>query len=152
MTKHQNDQVEEIVWTPDMSVGVPILDDDHKHLIEYLNRFIQAVDAQEGILDTDDIFTDLIRYTEEHFAREEAVMSACGFKGLDAHRELHAKLKQKVHGCRHRYMLNPNKVLEREVRKFLMTWLTDHILKCDMAYRPSVEAHPEAVKQELKKS
>lgn len=130
-----------IEWSPDMSVGIEALDADHKQLVHYLNCFIQAVDNNEGTFAIEAVFSDLLRYTEEHFEREEGVMEVCGYPDLDAHRSAHAQMAEKILGCRHRYILNPEKALEGEVRDFLMQWLREHILKCDMDYREVVGKH-----------
>lgn len=30
-----------IVWTEDLRIGHPVIDDDHKHLVEIINQFIK---------------------------------------------------------------------------------------------------------------
>lgn len=138
-----------IQWTPDMSVGVPVLDKDHQQLVGLLNEFIKAVDDGEGVLAVDSIFSGLMTYTETHFVREEKVMEACGYADLEAHREQHKKLAERVCECREAYMRTITESLEGEVRDFLMSWLQDHILVDDMDYKALAEENPKAVDEAL---
>ena len=128
-----------------MSVGVTALDEDHQRLVRLLNQFIQAVDDGEGVLVVDAIFGGLMNYAETHFVREEKIMEVCGYPDLDAHKEQHEKLAERVFECREAYMRTATEALEGEVREFLMSWLQDHILVDDMDYKALVEQHPEAI-------
>ena len=125
---------DKIAWTPEMSVGVKVLDDDHKVLIGCLNDFIDACENDEGILVTDSIFAILLDYTDTHFGREEKIMEACGYEDLEAHKELHAALREQLVENRNSFILNPSGELENEIKEFLQSWLQSHILKCDMEY------------------
>ncbi len=129
---------EAIEWAPDMSVGVDGLDDDHKILIQCLNDFIAATDNDLGALAIDPIFGSLLEYCAYHFSREEAVMEACGYADLDAHKKEHIALAKHLLECREQYMLSSTKEFSNEVRKFLETWLRGHILGSDHAYKEAV--------------
>jgi len=127
-----------IVWSEDMSVGCAPLDDDHKILIQALNSFIDALENDEGAFVTDGIFSVLMDYTNFHFSREEAILAACGYEDLDAHKQAHSALKQQLIDARQQYVLNPSSDLEDEIRDFLLHWLQSHILVCDMDYKDVV--------------
>lgn len=117
-----------------MSVGVGVLDRDHKVLVGCLNDFIDACENDEGIFVTDPIFAVLLDYTDTHFGREEKIMEACGYADLEAHKELHKKLRHKILEKREQFLLNPSGKLEDEIKEFLQSWLKIHILGCDMDY------------------
>lgn len=123
-----------------MSVGCKPLDDDHKILVQALNDFIEAVENDEGVFVTDGIFSVLLDYSNYHFAREEAIMEACGYEDLDRHKQTHTDLKEQLLDARRRYMLNPSPDLEDEIRDFLLNWLQTHILVRDMDYKEAIEA------------
>lgn len=129
---------DKVVWTDDMSVGCKALDDDHKILIQALNDFIDALENDEGVFVTDGIFSVLLDYTNFHFAREEAIIEACGYEDLERHKETHLVLKEQLMDARRRYMLNPSCELEEEIREFLYNWLQTHILIRDMDYKDVV--------------
>lgn len=129
---------DKIVWSDDMSVGCKALDDDHKILIQALNDFVEAIDNDEGVFVTDGIFAVLLNYTNFHFMREEAIIEACGYEDLDAHKATHIELKEQLLDARRRYMQTPSSTLEDEIRTFLLSWLQSHILIADMDYRDVV--------------
>lgn len=122
-----------------MSVGCKALDDDHKILIQALNDFVEALEADEGVFVTDGIFSVLVDYTNYHFTREEKIMEACGYADIENHKKTHVELKEQLMDSRTRYMLNPNAVLEDEVRQFLTNWLQKHILISDISYRADLK-------------
>jgi len=78
-------------------------------------------------------------YTNYHFAREEALIDACGYEHAQRHKKTHMELKEQLMDARRRYMQNPSTVLEEEIRDFLYSWLQSHILVRDMDYKDSLE-------------
>lgn len=67
-----------IEWKPEFSVGEPILDKDHRHLIELLNS-LSDLGSSRSNADTIDQLVQLYRIASKHFAREEAIMQAHGY-------------------------------------------------------------------------
>ncbi len=64
-----------IEWKQSFSVGVDLIDEDHKILIGLVNACLVA--AQSGnLLDINTIFRDLEKYTSFHSFREEGMMEA----------------------------------------------------------------------------
>ncbi|MFC1673864.1 bacteriohemerythrin [Pseudomonadota bacterium] len=131
---------DKVVWTEDMSVGCDALDNDHKILVQALNDFIEALENDDGVFVTDGIFSVLVDYTNFHFAREEAILEACGYDDIVNHKKTHEDLKEQLLDCRRRYMLNSNAELEEEIREFLYNWLQTHILVKDMDYKDVLDA------------
>ena len=64
-----------IKWTEDLSVGFDRIDDQHKELIERLDKFIQAMTEGKGRNEVEDVIKFLGKYVEEHFSTEETYMS-----------------------------------------------------------------------------
>lgn len=133
-------------WSQAMSVGVSRLDRDHKVLIGLINRLDEASsDSSEGSLRLmSQAFEVLVAYTVFHFAREEAVMAACGYPALGQHHEDHVALTNEVRDLQQRFQEDMRSVAAPDMLHFLKGWLNHHILLQDMAYRPYVESHPEA--------
>jgi hemerythrin len=125
-----------IAWRDDMSVGVPVLDDDHKTLINLLNDYVDALDNEEGLFVTDTIFTALGQYIDTHFRREEEIMAKAGYQDIVAHKAVHASMEAQFGDLRDRFLLDPSDAAQNRLKDFLHDWLTDHILKTDMAYKP----------------
>ena len=129
-------------WSESMSVGVALLDSDHKALIETINRLHDAVEDgdEPGILDG--IFDSLVAYVEHHFAREERIMEVCGYPAAAEHAAEHLRFVQDMRYTRDRYFRGEEAGIGRELLDYLKGWLTHHILVEDMAYRPYTEGNP----------
>ena len=136
----------QVQWDDSMSVGVEVLDQDHRHLIALLNAYLEAVENDEGLMVTDSILNGLVDYTMYHFAREERIMEACGYPRLDEHKIVHKKMAQQVLDQRDSFLLfGGSDASVQTLVDFLMNWLKDHILKVDMDYRQYTAADPDAV-------
>lgn len=123
-------------WTPNMSVGSPIVDSDHRVLVGLIDRVRTAADAPDAI---GDVLDGLIAYVEFHFAREEKMMVAAGFPELAAHGAEHAGFTDHVYRLRRAFEIDATAIDAAELFDYLKSWLNHHILIQDMAYRPLFE-------------
>ena len=131
-----------MTWTPEMSVGVPELDEDHRSLIRIINQLAEAADDSTRQAAVRQSLYALMRYAETHFGREEQVMTACRYPQLDPHRGRHQDFIAKIDDVAKRFDERPDEVAEmvaRELIDYLTDWLTKHIMVEDMAYRPFAE-------------
>ena len=141
-----------IQWTTAMSVGMQELDDDHKVLIDVINRL--ETNAGEGA--QPDVarssLMSLRRYAEFHFAREEKVMTVCEFPGIGVQKSEHHDFIERIREVTGRFDADPEsaaQVVNTELLDYLKSWLSHHILIEDMAYRPYGERNA-AAKQAAK--
>lgn len=125
-----------IQWDDNMSVGVPVLDEDHKVLIRLINDYTDAMENDEGLMVTDSIFAALGDYVHYHFTREEKIMELAQYNDLEQHKKAHRALEEHFMELRDSYVLMPGPSAERKVKEFLENWLRSHILKVDMEYKP----------------
>ena len=126
-------------WTEAMSVGVPLVDSDHRALIGVINRLHDRVEGDGKPSDLAEIFDALIAYTEFHFAREEKVMAACNFPPAKSHQEEHASFTQRIYDLRERHARDPSAAMMHDLLDYLKDWLSHHILIQDMAFKPFAE-------------
>ena len=126
-------------WSESMSVGVPLIDSDHRALIDLINRLHDALEYGAGPSDMDQVFQSLVAYIEFHFAREEAVLAACGYPSLAEHQAEHDRFTADMRYTRDRYFSGGEAGLGPHLLAFLKDWLNNHILVEDMAYRPFLE-------------
>jgi hemerythrin-like metal-binding protein len=133
-----------IAWTPELSVGVPEIDADHKVLIELIGQINHTADMPEAYTVVGTVLAALSDYTEYHFSREERMQEVVGFPTTDTHRECHDILRQQVQHYLALYTANPEGVDTQELFRFLQRWLFEHILKEDMQYAPYCANNPKA--------
>ncbi len=134
-------------WTEDMSVGVPELDADHKGLIAVVNRLEASVKEPERRNVIRQCLYALLRYAEVHFEREERVMAACDFPGLEHRKDEHRDFVEKIRDFLHRSEDDPDAaaaIVSEQLLDFLKDWFHHHVLIEDMAYRPYVKGRAAA--------
>jgi len=117
-------------WDDSYSLGIPILDEEHKKLLSLINNFLQSLHTKDEKTIIKSTFDNLLEYTHEHFANEEAFMAEYKYPALKDHKKEHAKLTKEV------VQLNETKnyIFSDNIADFLIIWLTNHILKTDKKY------------------
>ena len=78
-------EMKEITWTNDLTVGIELIDEQHKMLIKHLNDLSQALQSQQGPAKVAATLNFLIDYTNFHFTAEEKHMEANGYPELKNH-------------------------------------------------------------------
>ncbi len=129
--KTQNSK--KIAWKEEYSVGVQVLDDDHKKLVQLLNQFTTAYDYAMSESFERQALEDLVDYTKTHFLREEKIMEENGYPDIVAHKEQHRKMIEQVEVFVGLYHQKGHEALE-DVSTFLSKWLINHINGTDKQY------------------
>ncbi|MCW8916631.1 MAG: bacteriohemerythrin [Magnetovibrio sp.] len=126
--------MQDIKWTEDLSVGVVVLDDDHKKLIKILNTLFAASFA--GVADSvlEKTLVELEEYTKFHFDREEQFLAEHDYPSLEPHKFQHEKLIKDLHEYTARAREQGTDGLSADVMMFLRTWLINHIKEQDLVY------------------
>jgi hemerythrin-like metal-binding protein len=120
-------------WSDAYSVGISHIDTQHKGLIRLINDLHAAMAAGKGKEVLGTILGELVRYTETHFAYEEAMLRQRQYSNLTAHHNVHQKLTAQVVELQQRFR-SSKIIMSLEVMQFLKSWLADHILIHDQAY------------------
>ena len=125
-------------WSPDYSVNIATIDNQHRELVNILNRLFIAVTKREGEKVIAGILDALMSYTQTHFALEERLMSQAKYKDLEAHKEEHKKLIEQL-DCLCKKHLIEEKPIYFEMLSFLKTWLKEHIQGVDKKYSAALQ-------------
>lgn len=119
-------------WTDNLSVGVELIDREHKELINAINDLFDACSKGLGRKKINETLTFLQNYTATHFADEEKVQKDSGYPDYPNHRKLHSEFVAKV--------MEYSKQLETEgptislvatFNSFVSNWLVNHISRED---------------------
>ena len=123
-----------IQWSDTYSVGVPILDEDHKKLIDIINR---AVEAYERGTAAGGIIGELEDYARYHFSREEELLRSVDYPELNDHVLEHGQFIEWLGAVRESARMAPdtNFYVAQTAGDYLKKWLITHILATDMKYK-----------------
>jgi len=125
-------------WSPEFSVKIQAIDEQHRELVNILNRLFVAVSMREGDKVIAGILDALTDYTRTHFALEERLMRQAKYAALDAHMEEHRKLMEKLDALCKKHLLE-DKPIYFEMLSFLKTWLKEHIQGEDTKYSAALQ-------------
>lgn len=78
-----------VQWSDDLSVGVELIDTQHKELIKSVNQLTEAMWDGRGQEETGKLLAFLADYVVTHFGSEERLMVKNQFPGYEAHKEAH---------------------------------------------------------------
>lgn len=120
-----------LIWNQDeYSVGVPSIDEQHLVLFQLINKIHDAVLDEADREAAGAALARLVKYTQEHFSREEQAMVSTRYPGLAQHLLRHQELMRQVNEFHARF-LRGEVALNEELLDFLCDWLVSHIQNVD---------------------
>jgi hemerythrin-like metal-binding protein len=125
-----------ISWSSSYSVGVSKMDQEHKRLIDIINRLYSSMREGRGKDGIGMVLDELIDYTKTHFAHEEQLMLDARFEGYDDQKRAHEGLISQVLEVQNKFRTGT--ALSQEVMSFLKNWLVNHIQGQDKKYGPAM--------------
>lgn len=112
-----------IKWCDTYAVGNERMDEEHKRLIEMVNKAFDSQDCQKSILEQ--LTMDMKEYAIMHFSTEEKYMNDYAYPGTPKHVAEHNQFKALANGDE-----EPDPI---ELIRFLADWLNTHISDSDKA-------------------
>lgn len=119
-------------WRDSYSVGIDIIDEHHRYLLDWTNRVYQAVHESAGTVEIAKALFALEQYARIHFRAEERLMAAHDHAGLELeqHRRQHRSFETELRELREEIGHNPF-VVGMGMVEYLRDWLFSHILDTD---------------------
>ena len=119
-------------WTPDLSVGVAMIDDQHKTWFEKAEKLFEAgknKQAKEYIGELLDFLQD---YTKKHFADEEKYMLSIKYPQYEDQKKAHTAFIAQLDKLRSDYSTSGGNILViLNANQLVLGWLTQHISVMD---------------------
>jgi hemerythrin len=135
-----------IAWREQLSVGNNIIDEDHKYLIEIINR-VEVCLTKKDMSALKAELQRLHDYSMLHFDREEKIAIAVGYEQTPGLQQSHQALIEKL-GKMQSVFLTGEQTWSPELTKgfadFLRNWLIDHVIKEDLLMKPALQKHSPA--------
>ncbi|MGR9115181.1 MAG: bacteriohemerythrin [Gammaproteobacteria bacterium] len=121
-----------LTWNKQLTLGIEVVDKQHKHLVNLINRLDEAVALGHDKKSMTAIVNELLDYTVYHFRHEEILMQRSGYDAqlFAKHQAEHLNFIEKVQQAHSEAIKDPSTITE-ELMDFLVEWLSHHILNVD---------------------
>jgi hemerythrin len=112
-------------WTPDHSIFVPVLDDEHKGMFEAMEGLRQLM--VNGRLTAGGLkaMKEVVARATSHLTHEERLMRSSHYSAYDWHKRQHDTMRKRVTGFAGRAEQG-DAAAATELLDFLKDWLRDH--------------------------
>lgn len=131
----KNKKEELVTWSSKFSVGVKLIDDQHKGLLDLVNDMFNHVTGDD---DTErayfnQVIQQAVGYVKVHFYTEEKIMLGTNFHGYPEHKKAHDSFILTVVDHIKSFESGKRMILS-EFTKFLKDWILTHIAVMDKQY------------------
>lgn len=129
-------------WNAHFETGIPIVDVQHKRLVELLNTLASHIAELSDDMELNEVFNELAAYADYHFKTEEDVWHPY-FKEDSSfleHQKIHQSFIQNVVDLKEEETNKPIEVVMEDILGFLTNWLGHHILGSDKRMALTIHA------------
>ena len=125
-----------ITWSDMLSVKNKKIDNQHKWLVENINKFLIAMIEGEGLNKIEEMLDKLGEYVLFHFSDEEKYLESINYPKLEEHKKVHINFVDEL-GDLKAVLLEqgPSPELAIVLQEKVSLWLINHITVTDMDYR-----------------
>ena len=126
-------------WREDYNVGHPLIDSQHRRIVEVINTVYNLVKGQGDKGELSKALGALLDYTIEHFTLEESIIKSIRFPESEEHKLLHLKMRNSTQNIVLRNEKEPFAEIAEETLTLLKNWWLNHIRRVDIQYKPYLE-------------
>ena len=130
---------ERFQWSDSLSVGVSVLDYQHRNVINVLNEIIDEIEKSNPKKSFIQILLDdLHEHVMHHLKYEEELLKKHHYPDYDQHKEEHDRYRVEISKLRNIIDEDIEEILET-TQAFLEFWWYSHIMEEDMNYKSFFE-------------
>ena len=119
-------------WTPNLSVGVDMIDNQHKELFQHADKLFEAGKNHQAKAYIGTLLDFLDDYTKKHFADEETYMLSIKYPGYQVQKQAHTAFIAQLSKLRSDYAASGGDILVViNANQLVLKWLTEHISNLD---------------------
>lgn len=119
-------------WTSNLSVGVSMIDDQHKMWFQKAEELFEAGKNNQAKEYVGGLLKFLDEYTKKHFADEERYMLSIRYPGYEEQKAAHAAFISQLAKLRSDYDASGgNLMVIINANQMVLEWLTKHISSLD---------------------
>ena len=117
-----------IEWTDDLSVGVSIIDDQHRELFGQVNQLLEACNQSKGHEAVGKIIDFLGQYVVNHFGTEEEFMQKYNYPDYSVHKAHHTAFIKSFTELKAKFESEgPGPHIVIMTNRVVVGWLNGHI-------------------------
>jgi hemerythrin len=121
-----------IQWTPEFSVGLEEIDEQHKELFNRINVLLNACNQGQGKQIVGETIDFLEQYVKNHFGSEEKQMIKFAYPEYLPHRKEHQQFIESFSEIKERFEEDgPGLHIVVLTNKIVVDWLKNHIIMTD---------------------
>lgn len=119
-------------WRPELSVGVTLIDDQHKLWFEKAEKLFEEGKKGTAKAYVGELLEFLTAYTKKHFADEESYMRKINYPHYEQQRQAHADFIRKLDQLKKDYDSSGGNIsVIIAANTMVINWLTQHISTMD---------------------
>ncbi len=122
-------------WSSEYSIGLTIIDQQHKKWFEIINRFYDAFKEGKAEAELLKVTSELLDYTDYHFSFEEKYMQDFKYNDYEAHQKGHKVLIDTITQFQEKFK-EGEVGIPYKLMNLLRKWVRIHVLEEDIAYVP----------------
>lgn len=148
-----------IRWDSKFSLGIPVIDEQHKYLVELCNKlYTEIMESRTKFGDDGNAqwqtalagtLKECVNYVATHFSSEEKLMTLVGYENFSEHKNRHDEFTKKVLEIAQGFnSMNFSDAIK--FCKFLYDWILSHIAHEDKLYVKKVMEYKQSQSQNNK--
>lgn len=124
-------------WTEDLSVGIEVIDKQHKELFERINSLVDAIKQHVCKYKISDVIKFLEDYVHIHFGEEEKYMLKYEYPHYSFHKSQHEHFKKELANLKPELLkleggTKPGSYeLSVTTNQLVVDWILEHIANVD---------------------
>ncbi len=129
-------------WTQNLSVGISMIDDQHKMWFEKAEALFDAGKNNKAKEYVGELLDFLDDYTKKHFADEEVYMQKINYPGYAEQKQAHTAFIAQLTKLRNDYKTSGGNLLViLNANQMVLEWLTKHISNMDKKIGEYAKTH-----------
>jgi hemerythrin-like metal-binding protein len=120
-------------WEDKFSVGISMIDDEHKKIIGLLNKAICVKEQNGNPEELREVLREITNYVLTHFKTEESYMKEFNYPEYKDHKEEHRNFSNETITYKDN-VIKGDYQIANEIIEYLKWWLVNHIQVTDKKY------------------
>ncbi len=122
-----------IKWDDKYSLGMSIVDEEHKEFIGIINKANLAKEHNYNPEEIREVLREMTNYALTHFKTEESYMKVFNYPYYQDHKEEHRDFHIETNAYLYKLMKGESQVAN-EILEYLKLWLINHIQGTDKKF------------------